>query len=347
MSAPGAGAAPARISVTGLRARAHHGVYDAERAEGQEFGADVTFELASGRAAASDDVVDTLSYGEVARTARAILAGEPVNLLETLAERIASAVLDLGADAVEVTVHKPQAPVGVDVDDVTLTIRRERGAAADVTDPSLHAAPEEPAALVLALGSNLAGDLDRPADQLRRAVRALEHAGGVHVTAVSPLVTTAAALAVGQAAQPDYANAVVVATTTLAPAGVLALARRLETGARRTRTERWSPRTLDVDVIAHGDLVSEDPVLTLPHPRAAGRAFVLLPWALADQAAELPDGRVADLAERAADRPGVRAVEHGWLGASARSAGSARDVGDAPGAGGGAPSTGVPPEERR
>ncbi|MGC5615202.1 2-amino-4-hydroxy-6-hydroxymethyldihydropteridine diphosphokinase [Georgenia sp. Z1491] len=298
--------------MTGLRARAHHGVYAHERADGQHFGADVTFEIPTAAAAASDDVADTLSYGEVARTARAILGGEPVDLLETLAERIARAVLDLGAAAVEVTIHKPEAPVGVEVDDVTLTIRRERGAVDDVADRALHAVPAAPTTVVLALGANQPGDLATPADQLRRAADSLAHAGGLHVTAVSPLVSSAAALAPGQEPQPDYVNAVVLATTTLSPAGVLALARWCEEAAGRVRTERWAPRTLDVDVIAVGDLVSDDPALTLPHPRAADRAFVLVPWSLVDPGAELPGaGRVADLAERALDRDGVRDVE-GW-----------------------------------
>ncbi|MGC5627504.1 dihydroneopterin aldolase [Georgenia sp. Z1344] len=304
---------PARIAVTGLRTHAHHGVYDHERRDGQPFGVDVVFELATERAAATDDVADTLSYGEVARTARAILAGEPVDLLETLAERIAGAVLDLGAGAVEVTVHKPEAPVGVEVDDVTLTIRRERTAHDDVADPVLRAAPVGPTPVVLALGSNQAGDLAAPADQLRRAVDALAHADGLHIDAVSPLVATAAALAPGQAPQPDYVNAVLVGTTTLAPAGVLEIARRCEERAGRVRTERWAARTLDVDVVAYRGVTSDDPALTLPHPRAAERAFVLLPWSLADPAAELPGaGRVADLAARAADADGVRSVTEVW-----------------------------------
>lgn len=305
--------AATRIAVKGIRAHAFHGVYDVERENGQEFGLDIVFEIDGGRAAATDDVAHTLSYGEVARTARRILAGEPVDLLETLAERVAGAVLDLGVLAVEVTVHKPEAPVGVAVDDVALTIRRER--TSGVSDPALLAAPAAPVPVVLALGSNLAHDGREPRDVLSDAVGRLAHADGVHVQAVSPLVTTAPVLAEGQEPQPDYVNAVVLATTTLPAASVLDLANRVEAGAGRVRRERWGARTLDVDVIAYGSATSDDPALTLPHPRAAERAFVLVPWSLADPGAVLPGtggGPVAELAAAAPDRDGLGPADEGW-----------------------------------
>jgi dihydroneopterin aldolase/2-amino-4-hydroxy-6-hydroxymethyldihydropteridine diphosphokinase len=305
--------ATTRIAVRGIRAHAFHGVYDFERENGQEFSLDIVCEIDGGRAAATDDVAHTLSYGEVARTARRILAGEPVDLLETLAERVAGAVLELGAQAVEVTVHKPEAPVGVAVDDVALTIRRER--TPGVTDPALLAAPAAPVEVVLALGSNLAHDGREPRVVVSDAVGRLAHAEGVHVRAVSPLVRTAPVLADGQEQQPDYVNAVVLATTTLPAAEVLALAHRVEAGAGRVRRERWGARTLDVDVIAYGAVTSSDPVLTLPHPRAAVRAFVLVPWSLADPGAALPGeggGPVATLAAAAPDREGLGPADEGW-----------------------------------
>ncbi|HYP74065.1 MAG TPA: dihydroneopterin aldolase [Microbacterium sp.] len=119
-----------RIALTGIRATGHHGVYDHERRDGQEFVADVALELSLADAARSDDVVDTVHYGEFADAVAAILTGEPVNLLETLAQRIADAALADGrVRAVEVTVHKPQAPIAVAFGDVSVTIRRERGRA--------------------------------------------------------------------------------------------------------------------------------------------------------------------------------------------------------------------------
>ena len=118
-----------RIVLTGIRATAHHGVYDRERRDGQEFVADLVLELSLVDAARSDDVADTVHYGELAEAVAAILSGEPVNLLETLAQRIADAALGFArVDAVEVSLHKPQAPIPVPFDDVVVSIRRERSA---------------------------------------------------------------------------------------------------------------------------------------------------------------------------------------------------------------------------
>jgi dihydroneopterin aldolase/2-amino-4-hydroxy-6-hydroxymethyldihydropteridine diphosphokinase len=101
---------------------------------------------------------------------------------------------------------------------------------------------------------------------------------------------------VGGPAQDDYLNAVLMAVTDLPALGVLSLAESAEAVAGRVRTVRFGPRTLDVDVIAYGDQTSEDPELTLPHPRAHERAFVLAPWLELDPAAALPgQGTVADL----------------------------------------------------
>jgi 7,8-dihydroneopterin aldolase/epimerase/oxygenase len=115
------------ITLTGIRAFGYHGVYADERREGQEFVVDATLHLPTAAAAASDDVADTVHYGELAEKIAAVVAGEPVNLLETLAQRIADVVLaDPRVLLAEVTVHKPQAPIAVPFDDVSVTIRRAR-----------------------------------------------------------------------------------------------------------------------------------------------------------------------------------------------------------------------------
>jgi 2-amino-4-hydroxy-6-hydroxymethyldihydropteridine diphosphokinase len=149
---------------------------------------------------------------------------------------------------------------------------------------------------VVALGSNLG---DRIA-HLQDAVDALANAG---VVAVSSVFETAP---VGGPAQPDYYNAIVLLQTQLSPTELLALAHRIEDDAVRERTQRWGPRTLDVDVVSYGEIRSADPDLTLPHPRAHERAFVLAPWLDADPHAQL-DGRgaVSDLLATL-DRSGVR-----------------------------------------
>jgi dihydroneopterin aldolase len=116
-----------RIELRGLRARGYHGVYPTEREQGQDFLVDVTLELDLGKAAASDDVADTVHYGELAQQVVAAVEGEPVDLLETLAQRLADLALSYPrVDEVEVTVHKPEAPVGVPFEDVAVTVRRSQ-----------------------------------------------------------------------------------------------------------------------------------------------------------------------------------------------------------------------------
>jgi dihydroneopterin aldolase len=114
-----------RIALTGIRIFGRHGVYDDERRDGQDFVVDVTMHVDTRRAAATDDVADTVHYGEIAEQIAVIVGGEPVNLLETLAARIADRLLENATiGAVRVTVHKPDAPIPVPFDDVTVTIDR-------------------------------------------------------------------------------------------------------------------------------------------------------------------------------------------------------------------------------
>jgi len=116
-----------RITVSGIRATGFHGVYAEERAAGQPFVVDVVLHLDLAPAAASDDVTDTVHYGELAQRVVAAIEGEPVDLVETLAQRVADLALAYPAvDEVEVTVHKPQAPVGVAFGDVAVTLVRRR-----------------------------------------------------------------------------------------------------------------------------------------------------------------------------------------------------------------------------
>lgn len=115
------------ITLTGLRAFGRHGVYDFERENGQDFVIDVTLHLSLSPASASDDVRDTVHYGELADEIVAIVGGEPVALIETLAERIASCALeDSRVERTVVTVHKPDAPIAHSFHDVSVTITRSR-----------------------------------------------------------------------------------------------------------------------------------------------------------------------------------------------------------------------------
>lgn len=115
-----------RIVLTGVRARGFHGVFDHERADGQEFVVDVTLGITSMAVAAATDQLDqTVDYGAVAQAIVGIVEGEPVDLIETLADRIARCCLAFApVRAVTVTVHKPQAPIPVPFDDVAVQITR-------------------------------------------------------------------------------------------------------------------------------------------------------------------------------------------------------------------------------
>lgn len=266
---------PDRITLTGVTAYGHHGVLASEKTDGQEFSVDLALEVDLSRAAGSDDLAHTVNYAEVAADAVAILQGPSQDLIETVAGQIADAALARPlVEAVEVTLHKPHAPVGVPFGDVTVALRRER----DVP-------------VVIALGANLGTD---PADTLERAAERLSGLPGLHEVVLSPLFETDP---VGGPDQPVYVNAVVVARTSLAPWRLLAALHRIEADFGRTREIRWGARTLDLDLIQVGvpgetsEVRSADPELTLPHPRAHERGFVLVPWHAVDADAAL---RVVD-----------------------------------------------------
>ena len=114
-----------RIALRGLRVRGHHGVLPDERRDGQDFVVDVVLHLDLSAAGASDELADTVHYGELAQALAAVVAGEPVDLLETLAQRLADVCLaHARVERVAVTVHKPQAPLGLEFEDVSVTVVR-------------------------------------------------------------------------------------------------------------------------------------------------------------------------------------------------------------------------------
>ncbi|MGQ4423511.1 2-amino-4-hydroxy-6-hydroxymethyldihydropteridine diphosphokinase [Streptomyces violaceoruber] len=157
----------------------------------------------------------------------------------------------------------------------------------DAADTTLS----NPKRAVVALGANLGNRLET----LQGAIDALEDTPGVRVKGVSPVYETEP-WGVAPDSQPSYFNAVVILKTTLPPSSLLERAHAVEEAFHRVRDERWGPRTLDVDIVAYAEVVSDDPHLTLPHPRAHERAFVLAPWLDVDPEAALPGrGRVADL----------------------------------------------------
>lgn len=284
-----------RITLTGVTAYGHHGVLEHERRDGQEFVVDLVLTLDLSGAAATDELGRTVNYAEVAAEVVEVVQGEPHDLIETVAGLVAERVLARPlVEAVEVTVHKPQAPVGVPFGDVAVTLVRER----DVP-------------VVIALGANLA----EPRRAVQAAIGRLRRQRGLRAVRPSPLFLTDP---VGGPEQPDYVNAVVLARTRLTAGSLLRALHRIEEDFGRTRDVRWGPRTLDLDLVQYGEpgtateQRSDDPALLLPHPRAHERAFVLLPWqAVAPEAVLRVGERVLPVAEvlSALDTSGVRALE--------------------------------------
>lgn len=152
----------------------------------------------------------------------------------------------------------------------------------------------EPVRAILAIG----GNLGKRRKTIRSALKALAVTPGIKKVICSPLVESSAVTAHGvDEAKPNYLNGVVQIQTTLKPKELLEEIRRIETEHGRVRLERWGSRTLDIDIITYGDLLKAGKELTIPHPRAFERAFVLVPWAMLEPDAVLPGhGSVKELA---------------------------------------------------
>jgi 2-amino-4-hydroxy-6-hydroxymethyldihydropteridine diphosphokinase len=165
-----------------------------------------------------------------------------------------------------------------------------------------------PVSAVLSLGSNL-GDRERT---LESAIEQLREVDGVDVHAVSHLVQTAAIKPAGvDESAPSYLNLVATVTTTLEPEELLAAVNRIEQDNGRVRDVRWGDRTLDIDIVSFGDLELSTDALTLPHPRAVERGFVLVPWLELDPTAVLPGiGAIDRLPAAHENVPRYRAEAH-------------------------------------
>jgi 2-amino-4-hydroxy-6-hydroxymethyldihydropteridine diphosphokinase len=148
---------------------------------------------------------------------------------------------------------------------------------------------------ILALGGNLG---DRKAT-IKAAIKDIKALDGVEVISKSPLYESFAATEEGpDESAPRYLNGVIEIETTLKPGVLLTAVRKIETAHGRVRLERWGSRTLDIDIITYGSLIKDGKRLTIPHPRAYQRAFVVVPWAAMDPSAKLlGHGSVAALAE--------------------------------------------------
>lgn len=212
-----------------------------------------------------------------------------------------------------VQLHSPAAPQQpATASELVMDAAEEKSEATQVDEPAQDEldAPLAPRAVVLALGGNL-GNVPVT---LKRAIDEMSSWDGLEITQVSPLVRTRAVLRPDQKPQPDYWNAVVLGTLSMAPLDLLDRIHELEARLGRVRHEVWGSRTIDIDIIQIDGVSSDDPRLTLPHPRAHQRAFVLSPWLMAQPKAELSGfGAAAELIAQAPDRGGILDAVGDWL----------------------------------
>ena len=212
-----------------------------------------------------------------------------------------------------VQLHSPAAPQQpATASELVMDAAEEKSEATQVDEPAQDEldAPLAPRAVVLALGGNL-GNVPVT---LKRAIDEMSSWDGLEITQVSPLVRTRAVLRPDQKPQPDYWNAVVLGTLSMAPLDLLDRIHELEARLGRVRHEVWGSRTIDIDIIQIDGVSSDDPRLTLPHPRAHQRAFVLSPWLMAQPKAELSGfGAASELIAQAPDRGGILDAVGDWL----------------------------------
>lgn len=250
-----------RIEINGLTVTAVVGALAHEREIAQPLRFDLSILVDLRDAGRSDELGDTVHYGEVTEQVAAVVRENKDILLERLADRVAEVVVGFDrVEAVDLTVTKLRPPIGEQVETTAVSIHRTPSDF-DVTPRSSHRA-------IVALGSNL-GDRQ---GYLRFAVDEL---GGIvaqsQVFETDPIG--------GPEEQGAYLNMVVAVDTSLDPYAFVRRCQRIESAALRQRVVRWGPRTLDVDVLFYDDISITSPELTIPHPRFAERRFVLTPLA--------------------------------------------------------------------
>lgn len=317
-----------RIHIKGLSAFGFHGVLPEERLNGQNFIVDLELEIDSRPASLSDDLAQTVNYAEISDEVVALIQGPAVNLIETLAARIAEKILHHDAvQRVSVQVNKPNAPINQIFSNVSITITRTRQdfgvfLAADeepivesitLEELTKYPAPEPAVPLVAQVPefddptpkpAPLPDRLDEvpqePVDVIIGLGANLGDAQETLKQAINDIANLSRVelVAIGPLAktapvggdekQPDFLNTVIKIKTTRAARDLLVNLLSIEDYYGRIRAERWGPRTLDLDLITYGQVAFSSDDLEIPHPRAHARSFVLTPWVHIEPEANLP-----------------------------------------------------------
>ena len=243
-----------RVLIKDLEIFANHGVFDEENKNGQKFYVSCELYTDLRKAGKTDDLANTINYGEICYLIKTIMQENTYNLIETCAEKIAEKIL-LSYDAINkviVLIKKPSAPIGLLLEYPAVIIERAR-----------HEA-------FIAMGSNIG----QSRELIEEAVRKLNLAEDIRVEKVSELIVTKP---YGVTDQPDFINGVMKITTLKTPHELLDTLHRIEAEAGRQRVLRWGPRTLDLDIIFYDDIILEDDDLCIPHVDMQNRDFVLKP----------------------------------------------------------------------
>lgn len=244
------------IEINNLVVFANHGVFREEETMGQRFMISIRMFADISDAAKSDDISNSVNYGEVCAFVTEYTKSHRVKLIEKAAQDIAYALLDkyFMLKSVEVKVKKPWAPIGLPLEDVLVDVTRKREFA------------------YIGIGSNV-GDKK---GYLDFAVKKLEENPHCRVLKVSDYIETEP---VGGVEQDMFLNGCIELETVLPPYDLLELVNKIETDAGRTREIHWGPRTLDIDILLYGNRIITDEKLSVPHREMAKRAFVIEPLA--------------------------------------------------------------------
>ena len=239
------------IKLTGLTFSACHGVNPEEKVLPQPFTVDVIAKVIGH--IRSDEIESTVSYAKIAKTVKEEIECESVDLIETLAEKTAVRLINTyPIKEVEVTVHKPKAPISIPFDDIYVKVKRKRSRA------------------FLSIGSNL-GERE---NYIAFAIERLHSEQHTKVIKTSKIIETEP---YGYTNQGKFLNAAVEIETVLGPYELLQFIHKIENEADRKRTEHWGPRTLDLDILLFENEIIYSDELIIPHADMKNRRFVLEP----------------------------------------------------------------------
>lgn len=242
------------VEIKGVKVEACHGVLEKEKRNPQKFLIDISFDYDYFSAAQSDNIEKAVNYSTVCHTAYEVATKNSFDLIEKLAYEIAYTAMEKfpAIMAISVTVHKPQAPVTIPFEDISVTAELERVKA------------------VLSLGSSQ-GDKKAALDG---AIAALNATRGIKVLNVSDYISTKP---YGGVAKGEFLNCALAIECLLTPKQLLNTIHKIESDFGRVRKERWGDRTLDIDIIFFGNKVIAEEGLCIPHPDYFNRDFVIVP----------------------------------------------------------------------